>query len=393
MTILTRVSTHLASLSKPRSLLAAGLAGAVLVTLAAYLVRPGDIPGGATLQQLLDHWRARTGAPAVVMAVQEPGTGRWLGTSGTLRRDGGAPVTPDARFRIASITKLFVATVVLQLVQEGRLATTDPLERFVPDFPAAREVTVGQLLDHSSGIPDYGQVDGFADRLLNDRDHRFTSGQVLATVAGSRPDFRPGTRNAYSNSNYLLLGEVIAAVTHDTWAGQVRRRILQPLRLSDTYIAGAEAPSAVVVPGYFDTDNDGTQENVERAGPWPALETSEGPAGAIVSTAGDLAAFGDALYHGRLLSAATLRSMTAERPFHPRNSNYGLGTEITHLGYDITVLGHGGFLPGFRSLLWYVPSRDLVIVVLTNDSTANPADLAELVLRHRATVPGHRPAR
>jgi D-alanyl-D-alanine carboxypeptidase len=100
-----------------------------------------------------------------------------------------------------------------------------------------------------------------------------------------------------------------------------------------------------------------------------------------VSTAGDLATFGDALYHGRLLDAASLRTMTAERPFHPRNSNYGYGTEITRLGYGITVLGHGGFLPGFKSVLWYVPSRDLTIAVLANDSTANPADLAELILR------------
>jgi D-alanyl-D-alanine carboxypeptidase len=345
----------------------------VLIAFAGLLARPAAGHGGATPQTILDRWRLRASVPAVAVALQRPDGTRWLGTSGD--------ATPTARFRIASITKLFVATVVLQLAQENRLAVTDTLDRFAPDFPGAGRITVEQLLDHTSGVPDYGQIDGFTSGLLKDREQRFTTGQVLSLVAHRKREFSPGTDYAYSNSDYLLLAEVITAVTHDTWSTQVRRRILDPLRLTDTYIAGAEPASAPVIPGYFDTDNDGTEENVETGRPWPSLETSEGPAGAIVSTAGDLATFGDALYHGRLLDAASLRAMTAPHPFHPRNRNYGYGTEITRLGYDTTVLGHGGFLPGFRSVLWYVPGRDLTIVVLTDDSTADPADLAELVLR------------
>lgn len=363
------------------------VAAAVLLALAGYLARPAGVPGDATPQALLDHWRARAGVPATVLATDGPGGTRWVGGSGTPLREGGTPVTPQARFRVASITKLFVATVVLQLVQEGRLAPTDRLSRFVPDFPGGDDVTVEQLLDHTSGIPDYGQTKGFGERLLRDREHRFAPGQVLSLIADSGREFRPGTDYAYSNSDYVLLGEVIAAVTDEPWAAQVRRRILDPLRLHDTYVAGAEPASGTVVPGYFDTDNDGTRENVETGQPWPALETSEGAAGAIVSTAGDLATFGAALYRGALLTAASLRWMTADRRFHSRNRNYGLGTEIARLGYDTTVWGHGGFLPGFRSVLWYVPSRDLVVVVLANDSTANPADLAELVLRSQPGSP------
>ncbi len=354
---------------------------AILLSLAGHLAQPGGVAGDAGPQARLDHWRARAGVPAVVVATHGPGRTRWVGASGTPHPDGGSPITGDARFRIASITKLFVATVVLQLVEEGRLSTTDRLDRFVPGFPGGAAISVGQLLDHTSGVPDYGQTEGFTDRLLNDRDHRFTTAEVLSSVAGRKRDFRPGTGYAYSNTGYLLLGEVITAVTQDTWSGQVRKRILDPLRLTDTYIAGAEPGSGPVIAGYFDVDNDGTTENVEEGGPWPALETSEGPAGAMVSTAADLATFGDALYRGDLLTAATLQSMTAQRPFHSRNSNYGFGTEILHLGYDTTVVGHGGFLPGFRSVLWYVPSRDLIIAVLTNDSNSNPADVAELLLR------------
>jgi D-alanyl-D-alanine carboxypeptidase len=345
-----------------------------LITFAGYLARPASGHNETTPQMLLDRWRTRAGVSAAVVAVQNRDGTRWIGTSG-------AAVTPTARFRIASITKLLVATVVLELAQDNQLAVTDTLDRFVPEFPGADRITVEQLLDHTSGVPDYGQIEGFTSRLLKDRQHRFTTQQVLSLIAQRKRQFPPGTDYAYSNSDYLLLAEVITTVTHDSWSSQVRRRILDPLKLTDTYIAGAEPASAPVIAGYFDVDNDGTEENIETGKPWPALETSEGPAGAIVSTAGDLATFGDALYHGRLLNAASLRAMTAQHPFHPRNSNYGYGTEITQLGYDTTVVGHGGFLPGFKSVLWYVPSRDLTIAVLTNDSNANPADLAELILR------------
>jgi D-alanyl-D-alanine carboxypeptidase len=133
-----------------------------------------------------------------------------------------------------------------------------------------------------------------------------------------------------------------------------------------------------VIPGYFDIDNDGTQENVETARDWPALDSTEGAAGAVVSTADDLAAFGDALFHGRLLEAPMLAAMTAEGPHHPRNSNYGLGLEIHRPDYRTTTWGHGGFLPGFRSALRYVPDKDLLVVALVNDSASDAGDLAEL---------------
>jgi D-alanyl-D-alanine carboxypeptidase len=340
---------------------------------------PSANPGSST-QELLDHWRIRAGAPAAVMAEEAPGMPRWAGASGTLLRGGGPAVSTSSRFRVASITKLFVATVVLQLVQEGLISTRDRLDRYLPGFPGADRITIADLLAHSSGVPDYGQLDGFSRRLIRDRQHHFTDPQVLALISGSKRQFEPGAGYAYSNSDFLLLSEVIRAVTGQAWAMQLRRRLLDPLGLRDTYVAGFEKPSAAVIPGYFDADGDGHEENIETGRPWPALETSESAAGAIVSTADDLVTFGEALYHGRLLEPSMLRLMTAERPFHPRNSNYGLGTEVHHLG-GTTVLGHGGFLPGFTSVLWYVPDRDLVIAVLTNDSRCAPADLAELAFR------------
>jgi len=337
-------------------------------------------PSAQTLQATLDTWRARADVPAVMLGVSDSDGGSWVGASGTPERAGAVGVTTDARFRIASITKVFVAVVVLQLVEEGRLGLDEPASRYLA-ADAARYVTIRQLLNHTSGIPDYSMSDGFNKQLLEQRERRWTADEVLALVKDKESDFAPGSGYSYSNTDYILLGEVIKQISGRSWSQEVRHRILQPLSLNSTYIAGAESVRGAVLPGYFDADNDGNVENVETGRPWPALETSEGPAGAMVSTAADLLTFGHALFRGRLVQEPTLRAMVTEGPYHPRFSNYGLGLEIMRPDYRTTIWGHGGFLPGFKSALWYVPSRDAVIVVLANDARANPADLAELVMR------------
>ena len=365
-------------------LLAAGLILAMAAL--AYAVRADAAVSDAGVPALVDRWRHRAGVPAVTLAMDRPGLRSLAVASGTAERGGGARVTADAQFRIASITKLFVATVVLQLAHEGRLGLDDPLARHVSDYPGADRITIRQLLNHTSGVPDYGLTAQWGEGLLADRGRQWRIDEVLAVVAGVRPDFAPGTDFLYSNTGYLLLGRVIDAVTGSTWPAEIRRRIIDPLHLRHTFVAGAEPVPGGVLPGYFDADNDGDQENIETGGPWPSLETTEGAAGAIVSTAPDLAVFGAALFRGRLLPPTMLRQMVADGPHHPRNSNYGLGVEITRSDYRTTVWGHGGYLPGFKSALWYLPQHDLVIVVLANDSRANPQDLAELAMR--AVTPG-----
>jgi D-alanyl-D-alanine carboxypeptidase len=330
-------------------------------------------------QAMLHQWRSRGDAPATVLGVSTGDRENWLGADGTPERDG-HPVRTDAPFRIASVTKVFVAVVVLQLLEEGRLRLDDPASRYAPD--AARwPVTIRQLLNHTSGIPDFGMADEFGEELAARRDRRWSAAEVVALVSDNEPTFPAGTGYSYSNTNYVLLGQVIETVTGHGWAQEVRRRILDPLELRDTYVAGFEPAHRPPIAGYFDLDNDGDFDNVETDEPWTSLETSDGAAGCIVSTGPDLLAFGDALFHGGLLSAETMQAMTAEGPFHPRFTNYGLGLEIARPDYRTTIWGHGGYLPGFRSILWYVPSQDAVIVVLANDARAEPRDLAELAMR------------
>jgi D-alanyl-D-alanine carboxypeptidase len=338
-------------------------------------------------QTIVDRWRSRAEAPAVVVGLQDADGATWVGASGTSARDTQGTVDTSATFRIASITKIFVAVVALQLVDEGRLSLDEPLSSYRPTLPYGH-VTIRQLLNHTSGIPDYSQTPNLGKELLADRDRRWSSTEVIALIENVKPKFPAGTGYHYSNTDYILLGEVISAVTRTSWAQQVRDRILDPLRLDHTFIPGIEPVPVRPLPGYFDADNDGDEENIETGRTWPALETSEGPAGAMVSNAEDLLTFGDALFHGRLLQQRTLQAMVTEGRDHPPNSNYGLGLEIVRPDYQTLIWGHGGFLPGFKSVLWYVPSRDAVIVVLTNTSRANPPDLAELIMR---TLPERTP--
>ena len=115
-------------------------------------------------------------------------------------------------------------------------------------------MTIRQLLNHTSGIPDFGMADGFGEQLAANRDRRWTPAEVVALVADKEPAFPPGTDYGYSNTNYVLLGEVIETVTGHGWAQEIRRRILDPLKLRDTYVAGFEPVRRPVIPGYFDLD-------------------------------------------------------------------------------------------------------------------------------------------
>lgn len=347
----------------------------LIAALAACTPAPAAAPDPQTL---LHRWQLDTKVTAVTMAVAPPGQPPWLGAAGVRDRETREPLAPTDPFLIGSITKTFVATVVLQLAEERRLSLDTPLASYLPGFPGASHITIRQLLSHTSGLPDVAQAHGLDKALIRDRDRRWTAEQVLALVADRDRLFPPGESYQYSNTNYVLLGQVIEAVTGTPWAAQVRRRIITPLRLTRTFIGGVD-PVPSLVAGYYDLDNDGDTENVT-ATPWPALDTFEGAAGAIVSNAADLARFARALFDGRLLRPETLQAMTTPGPYHSRHRGYGLGVEIMQPDFHTLAWGHGGAEPGFRSQLLYLPDSRVVIVVLVNEWYANPLDLAELAM-------------
>ncbi|MBF2003219.1 MAG: serine hydrolase [Synechococcales cyanobacterium M58_A2018_015] len=317
------------------------------------------------LQTSLDQALGSTVGAAA--AISTP-AGRWLGASGIANLRTGFAVMPDDLFQIGSITKPFVSTVVLQLWQEGRLTLEDSLTRWLPSeviasLPNAEQITLRQLLNHTSGIPDYVPI------LLESGVNLFREWQpqeLIELIGNQSTDFAPGTDWSYSNTNYILLGLIIEQVTGNSVAAEIRERILDPLGLENTFFAGAEAIPPTVS-GYWDVNNDGNLDDVSN------LSLSwAGAAGALVSNTQDLIRFAEALFGGELLQPDTLAQMLDFRDDIPSNAFSGYGLGIARFKTtEGTFYGHTGLTLGFRSSLWYSPETQVIYTDLQNTRRFN----------------------
>jgi D-alanyl-D-alanine carboxypeptidase len=235
--------------------------------------------------------------------------GHWSGTSGVGDMESGQGVPSNAHIRIGSISKVFTATIVLQLAAEHRIDLGQPVQRYLPgvlpaDLPS---VTVGQLLNHTSGLPrgarnpDFG--DGSAEWFAVNRFKSFTPQQVIDLMAGQPMQFLPGTAQQYSGVNYYVAGLLVEKVTGHRFAEEVRSRITRPLALHDTYVPDARDPRLPTPHshGYLSVkSSDGTTHPVDvtEQSPWPWAE------GGMISTPADLDRFISALFRGRFLPPA-----------------------------------------------------------------------------------------
>ncbi|MFI9330272.1 serine hydrolase domain-containing protein [Kitasatospora sp. NPDC052868] len=297
----------------------------------------------------------------------------------------GERARPDQRFRIASNTKSFVSTVLLQLEGEGRLSLDDNVEKWLPGVVQGagndgRAITVRQLLNHTSGIYDpTTEPEFFAPYLeRHEWDHVYTPREVIARAVRHKPLFAPGGGWSYSNTNYLLAGLVIEAVTHHSALAEIQRRILAPLGLKDTSFPVTDPE--IHGPHLHGYDLKG--QDVTRFSP-----SYDWTAGAMVSTVDDLARFHRALFTGKLLRPAQQRELltTVEFPDEPA---YGLGVQRMDVpcgsepdsdSVDVWETDGGG--PGYTSVALTTADgeRQLVLAVNVFDLGAD--------LKHQAPVP------
>jgi D-alanyl-D-alanine carboxypeptidase len=267
------------------------------------------------------------------------------------------PARPDTFFEIGSITKQFTAASILQLQEAGKLQINRPLSDYLPDAPHAKEVTLRQLLTHTSGLHDYldlppRDVDRLASRPISYND-------LIARVAPLPLDFEPGSRWSYSNTGYLLLGKVIETVSGQTYEGYLRRHILGPLQMKNTHTTADEArlPNAAI--GYEHVDG-----KLERA---PIIDPGwAGAAGFLVAPMSDLAKWDAALRGGKVVSPASYREMAT--PFVTTkngSADYGLGLFVDS-AYGEPRIGHTGGSLGFTTADEYFPRQDVRIIAFTN---------------------------
>ncbi|MCX4683648.1 beta-lactamase family protein [Kitasatospora purpeofusca] len=294
------------------------------------------------------------GASATLARVSERGRTVWKGAAGTADFTTGAPVDPDGLFRIGSVTKTFVSTVVLQLVAEGRLRLDDPVEKLLPGaVPNGRNITLRQLLNHTSGLFNYTEDDLFDHEsdparlqqwLETGRFTRYTPQQLIAVANAHPPYFEPGQGAHYSNTNYVVVGQIVERVTGHSWQQEVDRRIVRRLGLTRTFMPD----HSTTIPGphahgYYDLPS----------GPADVTEVDPsmaGAAGAGISTTADLTTFVTALIGGRLLPRPQLAEMMAVTPQSGQDA-YGLGLQRVSTPCG-PVWGHAGGIPGYNTFVY-----------------------------------------
>ncbi|MEU1133336.1 serine hydrolase domain-containing protein [Streptomyces sp. NPDC005900] len=351
------------ALRRSTKVFGAGMAAAALaVTAFAAPVQAAD-PGPAAgtghraTQRAMDDAVA-SGIPGITTQARD-GRGVWKAASGVGDRTTGAPRGKNDKFRVGSITKSFVATVLLQMEAEGRLDLDDKVERHLPGVVRGngndgRRIRVRQLLNHTSGLFDYLTDAEYQRTYLLEGylEHRYDTlppRKHVRVALAHQPLFEPGTKHSYSNTNYVLAGLIVEKVGGRTYEEEVRDRIIGPLGLRNTSNPGNSIrlprPSSRGYAKLFASAPDRIDDITEMNG-------SQGWAdGDIISTAGDLNRFYRALLGGELLPPKQLRAMktTVSAPESPGVS-YGLGLTRLKTSCGTTLWGHGGGMVGWLSM-------------------------------------------
>jgi CubicO group peptidase (beta-lactamase class C family) len=344
------------------------------------------------LNQALAQNPTETGMSSVVYA---PDGTVWQGFAGVANREMNTPVDANSLFGIGSTTKSMVATVILQLMDEGKLKLTDTVSQWLPDLakdiPNNARITIRQLLDHTSGIQDYSETLVGEGPFTNPDtlQREYTAKELVSIIKGKPALFEPGQSFSYGNTNYTLLGEIVEKATGTNLATQLRSRIFEPLGMNQSFFASQESvDSKNLTRSYFDLDGDGKGEYIKEGLSWA------GAAGAVVGTAADTAKFAQALFQGELLAPETLKMMTQTKydfiggeakPAGVGSALYGLGVvSVEFTDINSNSLGHPGNTVGWRSWMFYLPDRQITNTVLATTDEFAAQQIAQKNLQKTA---------
>jgi CubicO group peptidase (beta-lactamase class C family) len=291
------------------------------------------------------------------------------------------PFTPDAKFRLGSLTKQFTAASIMLLQERGTLKTSDLISQHLPYTPAAwSKITIRNLLTHTSGIPNFTDVPDYMSRVAL---LPTTPAKLYLGFRDKPLDFQPGEKFSYSNSNYILLGMIVEEASGMTYADFIQKNLFGPLHMDDT---GVDSNARILhhrVYGYSKAgDKIVNADYADMTVPYAA--------GALYSTTHDLATWNSALYGGKVLKPESLTEMTT-----PYKSNYAYGLGVKTVDGNKRI-EHGGGIEGFTTYLLYVAGDKLSVVVLNNLESAAPgeiaADLASIAYGNNVVLPWERKA-
>ncbi|WP_017625032.1 serine hydrolase domain-containing protein [Nocardiopsis chromatogenes] len=298
-----------------------------------------------------------SGAVAEYVEHNEGGSDSWTGAAGVADLSSRDPVDPQAHFRVASISKPFVAATVLQLAEEGELRLDDTLEDLLPGLVDGGEaITLRMVLSHTSGLYSYNKA---MPSVRSDPERSWSPEELVEIANEHDPVFAPGTDVEYSNTNYVLAALVIEAVTGNPYAQEVQARILDPLELADTSIPSGPGVPEPSMHGYaWVSDGAGgrTAEDVT------AFDTSRWYGTAqVVSTVSDINTYWRALLDGEVLGEDMLREMLTVQAYNSGDYGYALGPRSYTLSCGTRVWMHPGNIPGHRTWTVHSEDRDLTV--------------------------------
>lgn len=338
----------------------------------------------AEIQAALNAEVEENDIPGAVLLIDTP-RARFAGASGFADLETQTPLQPDDAFQIGSVTKMFTGVLILQLAEEGLLGLNDPLNVWLPDiaatFPYGDQITLRQLLQHTSGMFDIEDDEELLARYIANPYQPIPLPEMIEQAATHSAVFAPGEGTHYSSTGYLLLGLVIETVTGMPYAEAVRSRILEPTGMTHTYLLDLEPPITELVRGYA-RNNDVWLDVTDWDRSWA------GAAGGGVSTPTDLALFIRALFNGELFTNPD----TLDEMLHTETGGeieYGLGIRrMTSPDDPALGWGHGGRTVGFRAMLIYIPRVDTVFVLMINNGDIGPSlnNMIRPVLRYWGIV-------
>jgi CubicO group peptidase (beta-lactamase class C family) len=335
------------------------IAGCALVFLGVSGLSAQD-PLAAAVDSIAKDVLKQTGVPSASLAVVRDGKVVYAQAYGDAKIEGHVAATTSMRYSIGSISKQFCAGAVLLLVQDGKLSLDDPVSKYLPDLTRASDVTIRQLLSHTSGYQDYWPQDYVMPTMLDST----TARQIVDRWAKIPLDFDPGTRWQYSNTNYVIAGMIVEKVSGMPFFEFLRSRILNPL--------GIESVKNIDMGRLPDSDPTGYLRYA--LGPArPAPKEGKGwlfAAGELAMTPGDLAKWDIAMMNESLLAPSSYRMMETEVLLKSgTGTGYGLGVDVG-MQNGHRAISHGGEVSGFTAQNVVFPDDHAAIVVLTNQDAA-----------------------
>jgi CubicO group peptidase (beta-lactamase class C family) len=300
-----------------------------------------------------------TGVPSASVAVVRHGQLAYAKAYGSAKLDPAVPATPDMRYAIGSISKQFTAAALLLLQQDGKLSIDDPVSKFIPGLTRGNEVTIRQLLSHTSGYQDFWPQDYVMPMMLSP-----ATPQSIADRWGKQPlDFDPGTRWQYSNTNYTLAGMIVEKVSGMPFFQFVRTRILSPVGLASAADFDA-SPSAASATGYLRYALGPLRKAPDAGSGWMYA------AGELAMTASDLAKWDISMIKRNLLAPRSYSDLETEtRLKNGSGTGYGLGVSVVMQGGRF-MIEHNGEVSGFTAENMVFPDDSAAVVVLTNQDAA-----------------------